>query len=310
MGKPSIIVVQSEQYKILSERFYQHQVSLGYSEQSCKTQRNRLNEFLEYAEVHFSDKVNAVTTANIITFYKHIQARPSRVDGRKLNLKTVGDFIRVVVSFYSYLQEEGQVKENPANVIELLKPKQTTIREALSELEISKLYQYAVSHKERAILALSYGCGLRVSEIVACNINDIKLREKLLIVKQGKNKKSRIIPLSNKVSQDISIYLTEERLASTSKIAQESPAFILHHKEGRMQSYTYNKILKQLIARCDDEALKVKQIGMHHLRHSIATHLIVKGVPLEKVSAFLGHSQIETTQCYTHISQEQLSKLV
>ena len=77
-----------------------------------------------------------------------------------------------------------------------------------------------------------------------------------------------------------------------------------------MKKYTYNKILQKLISRTQNETLQKKEIGIHNLRHSIATHLIEQGMQIEQVRYFLGHSQLETTEIYTHISQAQLNTLI
>ena len=85
---------------------------------------------------------------------------------------------------------------------------------------------------------------------------------------------------------------------------------MLHSRGGRMNKWTYNKYLKRIIERTENQAIKDKQITIHNLRHSIATHLLEQGIPVEQVRLFLGHSQLETTQIYTHISRRQLKELV
>jgi integrase/recombinase XerD len=84
---------------------------------------------------------------------------------------------------------------------------------------------------------------------------------------------------------------------------------MLHSRGGRMQKGTYNKRLRQLIFRTGNEAIEQKQITIHNLRHSIATHLLEQGIPVEQVREFLGHSQLETTQIYTHINRKHLQNL-
>ena len=104
-------------------------------------------------------------------------------------------------------------------------------------------------------------------------------------------------------------YNEREELAKGRDYKPGENAFMLHSRGGRMQKWTYNYILKELIKRCGNETLQEKQITIHTLRHSIATHLIEQGIPVEQVRMFLGHSQLETTQVYTHISKEILKKL-
>ena len=87
-------------------------------------------------------------------------------------------------------------------------------------------------------------------------------------------------------------------------------AFMIDSKGGRIKKWTYNKYLKKIIHRTENKTIIEKQITIHNLRHSIATHLIEQKMPLEQVRMFLGHSQLETTEVYTHISQEQIKQMI
>lgn len=307
MGRPSITVVISEHYNKLAHQFYEHQIQLGYSLHSCRSKWRRIKEFLHFAETRITTNITALTTENVLQFYEYQKQRPSKKDGKPLNQKTLWDYIRTVQDFYTMLQNTGQATVNPANTIRIQYPKTESPRTALTQEEIKELYKYTKTLQERAILALAYGCGLRVSELVQCNTEDVRLREYILIVPKGKGNKSRTIPMSKAIVKDLSNYFYKVRLEQESS---DTKAFILHSKLKRMQKGTYNKILQKLIERSGNEAIKEKQISIHNLRHSIATHLIEQGVPLEKVREFLGHSQLESTEVYTHISQLQLKELV
>jgi len=148
--------------------------------------------------------------------------------------------------------------------------------------------------------------------LTKCNVEDVKLKDKLLIVPKGKGMKRRVVPMSSGVVKDLADYYYQERqqLTTGRDYKPGLKAFMLHSRGGRMQKWTYNKILKQLIKRTRNYEMINKEISIHHLRHSIATHLIEQGIKLEQVRLFLGHNQLETTQIYTHISQQQLSKLM
>jgi integrase/recombinase XerD len=206
-----------------------------------------------------------------------------------------------------FLQDTGQITKNPFSTLKFTYPKQYHERTVLTQEEIKQLYETCRSFTERALLSLAYGCGLRVSEIVALNVEDIKLREAILIVKRGKGNKRRVIPMSNKVKEDLYNYFYHERPIT---LALGETAFIFNSKGGRMRKHTYNKVLKSLVERAENETIKQKQISMHTLRHSIATHLLEQGMGIEQVREFLGHAEIETTEIYTHISQTQLNKLI
>ncbi len=307
MGRASIIQPQTKNYQTLAHDYYEYLLQLGYNPKSCRSKWRRLIEFLQYAETTISTDITAITTQDILQFYQYIQNRPSKRNDGVLSKKTVWDFMQTVIGLYTMLQHKNILQVNPTSTIQIKYEKTESPRTALTQTEMQAIYQQAQTYKEKAILALGYGCGLRVSEIVQCNIEDIRIREQLLHVPKGKNNKSRTVPMSKTVVKDIANYLYKERLQQESK---NPKAFILHSKLKRMQKGTYNSILKQLIARTRNETIKTKQISIHNLRHSIATHLIEQGVPLERVREFLGHSQLESTEVYTHISPMQLQKLV
>lgn len=314
MGRPSTTVVIHEHYNELAHRFYEHQLKVGYTPNSSRTHWHRIREFLHYAETQVSTDITVITTENILQFYRYQQERPSKKDGKPLSQQTLLDYLRIIKAFYTMLQHIAQVAVNPVNTIRIQYQKTESPRTALTQAQIKELYKHTHTLQERAILSLAYGCGLRVSELVGCNIEDVRFREQLLIVPRGKGNKSRTVPMSKTVARDLSNYFFKERLQQTSRDtktpAGAGQAFILHGKGGRMKKYTYNTILQKLIARTGNEEIKAKQISIHNLRHSIATHLIEQGVPLEKVQEFLGHAHLDTTEVYTHISQLQLKELV
>lgn len=307
MGRPTDIIVLHPDYSELAQRFYTYLLQVGYSAHGCRTKWHRAKEFLHYAQTNIGTDITAITTRDILNYQAFVQQRPSKRDGKPLNQKTVMDCMKAIQELYSLLQHRGQVQINPVNTINLSYPSQESPRTALTQSEIKELYSQCKTYQEKAILALAYGCGLRVSELVQCNIEDIKLRESYLVVPKGKGNKGRIVPMSKTVVKDVTNYFYKVRLQQESK---DPKAFIIHSKLKRMQKGTYNKILQQLIDRTQNESIKLKQISIHNLRHSIATHLIEQGVPLERVREFLGHSQLESTEIYTHISAQQLQKLV
>lgn len=143
---------------------------------------------------------------------------------------------------------------------------------------------------------------MRVHELGLIEKEDIRLNENLVIVQKGKNSKRRIIPINTKVSEELRSYLEE----------RENPIFV-NNKQRRMQEWTFNSTLKTLISKTKFGQRfttgELNKIGIHSLRHSIATHLLENGMKLEQVQTFLGHSHIESTEIYTHINQQQINNL-
>ena len=148
---------------------------------------------------------------------------------------------------------------------------------------------------------------MREKEIVTCNNEDRQIKQGIVIIPRGKNKKRRVITNTQQVIRDLECYLNEVRMYLRTKDVQ---ALLINSKGRRLQKYTMNKILKQIIRRTKDKTINPDEITMHTLRHSIATHLLEQGMPLQQVRQFLGHDQLETTEIYTHINQEQLRKLI
>lgn len=316
MGRPSNIIVVNADYRIIAQTFYQYQKRLGYVPSSYQARFNYLNEFLSWLECKGNTDITSVTAPEISQYYQYISDRPSKKDGGALSPKTTHSHMRILRDFFEMLLQEQQIKINPTSILKFPYPKETSNeRNVATQEEIKQLYEATETAQEKAILSLAYGCGLRASELENCNVEDIKLREKILIVPKGKGNKRRVIPMSGGVVKDLSNYYYNEREALTQgrdyKLnSSNQNAFMLHSRGGRMKDDTYNKHLKILIERTENETIKEKQITIHCLRHSIATHLLEQGIPVEQVRIFLGHSQLETTQIYTHISKQQLKELI
>jgi integrase/recombinase XerD len=149
------------------------------------------------------------------------------------------------------------------------------------------------------MLSIYYGCGLRRSEGVNLDAKDILLKEKLVFVRAGKGYKERYVPMNEAVKEDLDNYLYE-RSGSLEGCGSKEESFFISYLAKRMSG-------NALITRVQNLANKAKigkTIGLHTLRHSIATHLLQSGMTLEEVSQFLGHSSLESTQIYTHLAHE------
>ena len=259
-------------------------------------------------ELEGMQEVTAIRASHIKEHYSHLQVRPNKNKLGTLRTATVHQHMHSVELFFTVLQSKGEIPVHPYSGIQgTCKAEQPAERAVLTQGEIKVLYKCCETLQERTILALAYGCGLRVSELVQCNTDDVKLKEGILIVPRGKGNKRRVIPLSRGVVKDLSAYFYQMRIFEESK---DYKSFMLNSRGNRMQENTYNKHLKNMIERTNNKSIAGKRISMHSLRHSIATHLIEEQMPLEQVRLFLGHSQIETTEVYTHISEKQLKEMI
>jgi len=297
-------------YRNLSDRFYEYLKRLGFVKKTSRTSQLNINEFLSYLEKKGRTKIEEIQPHEIQSFYNYLSERPSKTSEGILSQKTTFHCMKSIDHLFRMLQSAGEIKANPISTLKFNYPRLEPQRDILSQEEIKQLYEFCESAWEQSILSLAYGCGLRVGELDQVDIEDIRLREKIIIIPKGKGNKRRVVPMSPGVVNDLSDYYFNERQFTNGKDIKDDKAFMLNSRGGRLKEWTYNKQLKKMIGRIENKQLHKKEITMHSLRHSIATHLIQQGIPVEQVRQFLGHSQLETTQVYTHISKQQLKDLI
>jgi integrase/recombinase XerD len=269
----------------------------GYSEETSIHRTRQIKDFLE----HHHKEITQITSSDIIRYSRYLKDRPNKVNGNAIKITTVFHHIRAIELFYEMLLDTKEINTAPEINITYPKNYQSDyVREILTQEEVEALYQVA-GKQETIILHLAYGCGLRVGELTTANRQDFYLKENFLIVPKGKFNKRRIVPLTERMSEDLNLFFSTERL--------QGEAVILNSKGDQMQEWTYNSTLKTLLKKTGISEERIQKLSIHSLRHSIATHLIENGMELEKVRDFLGHSQLETTEVYTHITINQLNSL-
>jgi integrase/recombinase XerD len=220
---------------------------------------------------------------------------------------TVSRHLSTIRAFYSYLLLEGQIKVSPCELIESPKlPK--NLPTILNLEEVTKLLDSftddtAYDIRNKAMIELLYASGMRVSELLDLNLEDLYL-EMGFVRCMGKGGKERIIPIGGLATEAMEVYLRGSRQVLLKE--NRSDALFLNRLGSRMSRQGFWKILKQQ-ARL---AGILKEISPHKLRHSFATHLIENGADLRIVQELLGHADISTTQIYTHISKSHLKKVI
>lgn len=274
-----------------SNQFFFHLASLGYNKHTQKQLPFHLDEFIDYIE----KPVLTTTKQDIINYLDYLRQRPNKVQGGGLSDYAVYHQCYSLRVYFAWQLKQGTITVNPSSSITLPTPKGTP-RQVLTIEEIKELYEACSNLKEKALISLAYGCGLRRTEVERLDLKDIHFSKDLLYIRKGKNNKRRVIPLSSSVKKDLWEYYVNERFTTSSK------AFICNNNGERTKGYSINRMIKQVLERTAIE----KKISLHNLRHSIATHLIAGGLPLEYVRDFLGHTFLETTQVYTRINRKQI----
>lgn len=264
-----------------------------YSKNTIASYMNDLSLFMDYLE---DKKLNfqIVTKDDVKGYIKYLEGHET--------VRTVAHVISVLRSFYKYLLIEKIITKNPLDYIELPKQKKTlptvlSLEEVELLLDIKQTNMY--DYRNKAMLELMYGTGLRVSELVNLKINDISLDD-CFVRTIGKGSKERVIPFGDYALKALTTYINEYRDLFFKKEVNDYLFLNNHGKPMTRQGFF--KILKSIA----HEKGITKEFSPHTLRHSFATHLLAGGADLRSIQEMLGHSNLSTTGIYTHISRNEL----
>ena len=299
---PTLTTVYYRQQLIAYKKYIEQ---LGYSPSTQERYSGCIKNFFTWLEQQPIRNAKQLREEDILSYRHHEEERPNRYLPGSPSLAHVQTALIAVRTWLHYLQQTGAIKKNPMSAIRIGSVKHEP-RDILTHPEINELYNACENLRERTLLNLFYGCGLRLSEALKLNIKDIHFRSGLLYVREGKGKKRRVIPMSRTVTSELKdYYLRERQQYIKHTTADNQQAFILNNIGDRMAKCNLWKQLKKIATRTTIQ----KRIVPHGLRHSIATHLIESGMSLEYVRNFLGHEYIDTTQIYTRITAQQLEEL-
>ena len=280
-------------------RDYLYQV--GYGESTRETLPRLVGEFTLQQQI---TDISCVEQQKVKAFYAWLQIRPLKKRTGALSDMMIAYYVYALKTFFSWLEITEQIDYNPISGLKFKRAKSNS-REPLTTNETADLFAAAATVKETALLHVFYSCGLRRSEGEALNSSDVHFKTQLLYVRAGKGAKRRVVPMTEKVTLDLEAYYLQERCNAQIKTVKDTDAFLLNSTGSRMTGDQCNKLLKALLAKAAID----KEVTLHHLRHSIATHLLQSGMRMEYVRDFLGHYSLETTQIYAKPTAEQLKLL-
>ncbi len=264
-----------------------------YSEDTICSYKNDLEKFFLFFK---NISIKNISKNDLRDYLKYLNQS-------KLSEKSISHNISTLRSFYKFLVTENYLDNNLVMFIDLPKiPK--TLPNVLSIEEIDKLLDISVTDKysarNKAMLELMYSSGLRISELINLKVVDVSLDEALVRV-FGKGSKERIIPIGDCALDALEIYMSTYRPDLLKK--QSSDYLFLSSRGSKISRQAFFKIIKAIAL---EKNIK-SEISPHTLRHSFATHMLNCGADLRSIQELLGHSDISTTQIYTHISKNKIS---
>lgn len=317
------LLLNNHSYEHLEKGFAEWLDILGYCEGSVYTMPNIIRELLHHLEKEKIQSIRELKQKHLQSYYQYLNSRGNARRGGGLSNNYLNKHLQAIEKFLEYLHQKGmqslpslgirqeKLNRNEITVLTTGEVKQlfeTTFKEKdLTGQRYTPEIKEAINARDRAMLVMLYSCGLRRNEAVNVHTDDINLDTKILHVKKGKNYKERFVPFNKTNANYLQEYIYDHRpLLNPSK--KESALFI--SVTGiPMTAGTLYKRLKLLQLHTDDISLHQKSLTPHTLRHSIATHLLEAGMPLEKIARFLGHSSLESTQIYTHLVKQPQEKV-
>lgn len=275
-------------------------IEKNLSENTINSYKTDLTSFLNFISQSGIDDLAEIKTNNIASFFKLLKEAG-------LNETSAARYFSSLKGFFKYLYKNDYIKSNP---IERIQPPKISRRlpEVLNVREINSILEQpdvkdTIGLRDKAILEVFYACGTRISELINIKVNDLFLSEEVIRV-FGKGSKERLIPIGSSAIKWIEEYLQKSRPILAKNYKSENYLF-LNQRGTKFSRMGIWKIVNHYAKRAGIE----KNVHPHTFRHSFATHLIEGGADLRAVQEMLGHSDISTTQIYTHIDRDYI-KLV
>jgi integrase/recombinase XerD len=266
------------------ENFKQWMKSRRYSENTIKTYTDSLIQFLRY----FWDKpISEICAEDVVRFNNEFIVK------NRLSASFQNQVVNAIKLFFD------KVEGSKMRIDLVHRPKRShLLPNVLSKEEVKLILNASTNLKHRTMLSLIYSCGLRRSELLNLKPIDIDSNRNIIIIRQAKGKKDRIVPLSEKILKMLREYY-----------ALYKPKKWLF--EGQIPGEQYDeRSLSNVLKQCLEKAKINKPATLHWLRHSYATHLLEKGTDLRYIQELLGHKSSRTTEIYTHVSTQSIQKII
>ena len=277
------------------EKFLQSLRQRNASVHTIKAYTGDLENFAGYIGTRTWQSINHLTIRGFL----------SRLYEKGLGKTSVARSLAAVRSFYRWLAQEGIVEQNPAALVSTPKlpkklPRVPTIEEMNSVLDGQMPELAAFPERDRIMFELLYGCGIRNSELIGVNLDDIRLSSEAILIR-GKGKKERYVPFGDSVRVALAAYLPvrQQLLAERKK---NTAALLINRRGGRLTTRSVGRIIKKIAVA---KGLS-PDVHPHTLRHAFGTHMLEEGADLRSIQEMLGHERLSTTQRYTQLSMKHV----
>lgn len=269
-------------------------IEKGLSNNTVSSYKNDIKSFFLWLDENSFNplNINASAANNYV----------SKLFGDGLKSSSVNRKISAIKSFYIFLQKKKIIMKSP--IADIVMPKQEKyLPVSMSEEEVERLLNspdlnIQIERRDKAMIEVLYATGIRISELTNLKLTDLDINRSVLKV-FGKGSKERLVPFGEKAAESLNLYLTDRKDLKSKEI-------FLSNRGTKISRSAFWQRIKIYTKR---ENLKIS-ISPHTLRHAFATHLLNRGADLRSVQILLGHSDLSTTQIYTHIAKQRLGEIL
>ena len=275
--------------------FLRHLRESNASPHTVKAYQGDLANFSAYAGPRGWKEIDHITIRGFL----------SQLYERGLGKTSVARSLAAVRSLYRWLAREGVVEQNPAKLVATPRlpkklPRVPTIEEMNSVFDGQLPEAAAFPARDRLLLEMLYGCGIRNSELTGICLDDIRLSAEAILIR-GKGKKERYVPFGDSVKSALAAYLPERRALLSGRRINTS-ALLINHRGGRLTTRSVGRIVKKIAVAKGLSG----DVHPHTLRHAFGTHMLEEGADLRVIQELLGHERLATTQRYTQLSMKHV----
>ncbi len=277
---------------------------------SVVTRRRGLGRFVAWAHERGLHHPRELTRAILEAYQRHLYLARSQRDGQPLSLRSQEQLIASLRGWCKWLTRDGHIPANPASDLEMPRMPRSLPRVLLSVAQVRGLMGQPdvdglTGVRDRAILELLYGTGMRRSELMRLQLGDIDLTARTVFIRQGKGRRDRYVPMGAGAAHWVARYCAEVRpmLTSQAHVTTSWALFLTDYGEPFEKSRLTDLVSRYL------RRMGVEHGSCHALRHACATHMLEAGAELRFIQVLLGHADMSTTQIYTHVAIGKLTEV-
>lgn len=285
------------------QRYLQAITVKKYADTTIIRRENMLRKFIAWCDNNELDSPQAIGKADISRYQRYLHYTTQQ-NGEPLQASTQGRYLSGVKHFFSWLSKENHILFNPSADIEL--PKDAVrLPSVLSEADIARVMQQPnvddiYGLRDRAILEVLYSTGMRRKECCQLTLADINVSTHTVMIRKGKGNKDRLLPLGEHAAKWLQTYLQDARTGLIRDLKEKT--VFLNNRGNQYRDTKLGDCVKKYLTKAG-----ITLTGSCHLlRHAMATHMLENGADIRYLQAMLGHSNLQTTEIYTHVSIKQL----